>query len=59
MKRLKRAKNSILGGVCAGFGNYFGIDPVIVRLIWLMTALSFGVGIITYIVAWIIIPEEE
>ena len=59
MKKLYRKKDSALGGVCSGLGHYFGIDPIIVRLIWLMTVLAFGVGVIAYIVAWIIIPEEK
>ena len=59
MKRLERAKNSVLGGVCGGLGRYFDIDPIIIRLLWLMSVLTFGVGVIGYIVAWIVIPEEK
>jgi phage shock protein PspC (stress-responsive transcriptional regulator) len=57
-KRLYRScKNRIIGGVCGGLGEYFEIDPVLIRLI---VALLFftGVSIIFYILAWIIIPEE-
>ena len=60
VKRLYRSKKErILGGVCAGIGNYFDIDPVLVRLLWVIATLMFGAGILAYIIAWIIIPEKE
>jgi phage shock protein C len=61
IKRLYRNtnRNSILGGVCNGIVDYFGVDPVLVRLLWILfTVVSFGAGIIAYILAWIIIPER-
>lgn len=61
MRRLYRAskRESIIGGVCAGIANYFEIDPTIVRLLWiLLTLVSFGVGIIAYILFWIIMPRK-
>jgi phage shock protein PspC (stress-responsive transcriptional regulator) len=45
----------MIGGVCGGLAEYFDIDPVIVRLIWVAAALG-GVGILMYFIAWIIIP---
>ena len=61
MKRLYRSKNErMLGGVCAGLGEYLDVDPAVIRLIWVViTILSIGTGIIVYILAWIIIPEEN
>ena len=60
IKRLYRSKtNRVIGGVCGGMGEYFGIDPTIIRLIWVILALMGGTGIIAYIIAWIIIPEEK
>lgn len=54
-KRLYRSrKNKVLSGVCGGIGDYFGIDPVIVRLVFIFT----GVGLLAYIVMAIIIPIE-
>lgn len=47
-----------IGGVCAGLGDYFDIDPVIVRLAFLL-AFFFGAGVLVYIVAWIVIPERK
>lgn len=61
MERLHRSKKErILGGVCAGIGKYSDVDPTVVRLIWIvLSLLSMGVGIVAYIIAWIIVPEEE
>lgn len=59
MKRLYRSKTDrIIAGVCAGVAEYSNIDPTIVRLLWLLWSLIWGTGIIAYIIAWIIIPEE-
>jgi phage shock protein C len=58
-KRLFRSrKDRILGGVCGGMGNYFNLDPVLVRVIWAVLFFAAGVGFLAYIVAWIIVPEE-
>jgi phage shock protein C len=61
MKRLYRSRTErIFGGVCAGLGEYAEVDPTIIRLIWVVfTLLSRGVGLVAYIVAWIIIPEGQ
>ena len=59
VKRLYRSeKDKIIGGVCGGIAEYFDIDPVIVRLIWLLFIFC-GIGIIAYIIAWIIIPKRR
>lgn len=59
MKRLYRSrKDKIIGGVCAGIGHYFDIDPVIVRIITIVLFFWGGSGIIAYIIAWIVIPQE-
>jgi phage shock protein C len=61
MKRLYRPKKErMLGGVCAGLGEHLDIDPTVIRLIWAaVTVLSLGTGIVVYILAWILIPEED
>jgi phage shock protein C len=46
----------MLGGVAGGLGSYLGIDPVLVRLSFVALAFA-GVGILLYIIAWIVIPE--
>ncbi len=58
-KRLYRSRTErVLGGVCGGIAEYFGVDPTLVRLLALVLILAGGVGIIAYIIAWIVIPEE-
>jgi phage shock protein C len=58
-KRLFRSrKDRIIGGVCGGMGNYFNLDPVLVRVIWAVCFFAFGAGLLAYILAWIIVPEE-
>ena len=58
-KRLYRSKkDKIIGGVCGGIAEYFGIDPVIVRVIAVVLAFMGGSGILAYIIAWIIIPQN-
>ena len=56
MKRLYRnTSEAKLGGVCAGLGEYLNIDPVIIRLLFLL--FFFAGGVIAYIIAWVIVPE--
>ena len=56
-KRLYKSNNNrVISGVCGGLGEYFGIDPTIVRLLWIIFSFAGGSGIIAYIVAAIIIP---
>lgn len=60
MKQLRRSrKNRIIAGVCGGFAEYFGVDPTLVRLIWVLITLAWGAGLLLYIIAWLIMPEEE
>ncbi|MFW6065034.1 MAG: PspC domain-containing protein [Candidatus Natronoplasma sp.] len=59
-KRLYRSgKEKLLGGVCGGIGEYFQMDPVIVRIIWVILAIaSLGSAILVYIILWILIPRD-
>jgi phage shock protein C len=47
-----------ISGVCAGMGEYFDLDVVLVRLVWLVVAIMTGVGFVAYLIAWIVMPEE-
>jgi phage shock protein C len=59
IRRLYRSANDkILGGVCGGIGEYLGVDPVIIRLLWVIACFAWGFGILAYIIAWIIIPRN-
>jgi phage shock protein PspC (stress-responsive transcriptional regulator) len=48
-----------IAGVCGGFAEYLELDPTLVRLIWLMLTLLAGWGLVAYIVAWIVMPQED
>ena len=57
-KRLYRSStNSMICGVCGGIGEYFNIDPTLVRLAWVLFSFLRGAGIPAYIIATIIIPR--
>ncbi len=47
-----------IAGVCGGLGEYFDVDPTLIRLIWLVLVLAAGTSVLAYIIAWIIIPEK-
>ncbi len=56
-KRLYRdEQNKVLGGVCSGIANYFNIDPLIVRILWIFL---IGLNIIGYVILWIAVPSSS
>jgi len=55
----RQPKNKIIAGICTGFGDYFGIDPVIVRVIFVLSLFMVAMGFWIYIVLWIIIPNVQ
>lgn len=57
-KKLYRSRNArMVAGVCGGIGEFFGIDPTIIRVIYIILSLSF-LGIVLYIILMFVIPEE-
>jgi phage shock protein PspC (stress-responsive transcriptional regulator) len=59
IKRLYRSRtNRMLGGVAAGIGEYLDADPTLVRLVFALSFLLLGTGVLVYLVMWIIIPEK-
>ena len=58
-KRLVRPRaDRKIAGVCAGFAEYFDVDVTLVRLVWLFIVLVGGTGLLAYVIAWIVMPEE-
>jgi phage shock protein C len=56
--RLMRSRTEVIvAGVCGGLGEYFGLDPVIVRLIFVLVTLTTGLGFIVYPVLWLVMPK--
>jgi phage shock protein PspC (stress-responsive transcriptional regulator) len=47
-----------IGGVCGGLGEYFGKDPTLFRILFILVALFWGLGIIAYLLMWLIIPKK-
>lgn len=56
---LRRGTDRVIAGVCSGLGRYLGIDPVLLRIAFVILALAGGGGVVLYIVGWILIPEEK
>ena len=58
-KRLyKSSTDKKVCGVCGGIANYFDVDPTVIRLIWVIFTLAGSSGLIAYIIAAIIMPDE-
>ncbi len=58
-KRFYRSTTDrVLGGVAAGLAEYFNLDPVLIRLLFVIFALAGGGGVLLYIIFWIVIPEK-
>lgn len=58
-KRLyKSTTNRVLCGVCGGIGEYFNVDPTIIRLLFILLIFGVGSGLLAYIIAAIIMPEQ-
>ena len=51
--------NTVLGGVCSGMAHYFGIDPVLMRVLTIIVTIFYGVGFLVYIILWAFIPKAE
>jgi phage shock protein C len=54
----RSSTDKIVAGVCGGLGQYFGLDPVIVRLIMVVLIAAGGAGVLIYPVLWLIMPVE-
>ncbi len=59
-KKLRRSTtDKLIAGVCGGFGKYFDIDPVVIRVVWALCCALLGTGLLAYIVCAIVIPSED
>ena len=58
-KRLVRPREGRkIAGVCLGVAEYFDLDVTLVRVLWLITSVMTGIGLLSYPIAWIVMPEE-
>jgi phage shock protein PspC (stress-responsive transcriptional regulator) len=58
-KLYRSSRGKVIAGVCAGLGEYFEIDPVLIRALFIIALFSGGIGVTLYFVLWIIMPSEE
>ncbi len=60
MDRVYRSrKNRVIAGVAGGLAEYFDVDVALIRILWVLALFVGGGGFIAYIIAWIVIPDEE
>lgn len=58
-KRLYRStKDRMIAGICGGLGEYFNVDPTIIRIIFVIFLICGGAAILVYIVMWIVVPPH-
>ena len=57
-KLLRSSNDKVIAGVCGGLGNYMGIDPTVVRVIWALTCALAGTGLLAYLICAIVIPSD-
>ncbi|MCX7984779.1 MAG: PspC domain-containing protein [Bacteroidetes bacterium] len=58
-KKLYRSKsNKVIAGVCGGLAEFIGVDPAFVRILWVLLTLLGGSGVLLYIIAYLIMPEN-
>lgn len=55
----RNTRDGRIGGVAAGLADYFGIDPTIVRLAFVLLVVAGGFGIVAYLVAWLVMPADD
>ena len=58
-KRLYRSRDDrMIAGICGGLADYLNVDATIIRLVTVIAMFAFGMPLLAYLIAWIIIPEE-
>ncbi len=59
-RRLYRStEHKIIGGVCGGLGEHFDIDPTWLRIAFVVLAITKGIGLLLYLIGWVIIPKRS
>lgn len=59
VRRLKRSsRDKKIAGICGGFGEYFNVDPTLVRVLWILAVLLGGTGLLLYLILWIVMPLD-
>ena len=55
----KNREKKMLCGVCAGLAEYFDIDPTLVRVLWAVISLGYGIGLLAYIICALVFPDKS
>ena len=58
-KLFRSSTNKVIAGVCGGIGEYFDIDPTIVRIVWALCIVIGGMGVLAYLIMWIIMSKQR
>ncbi len=59
VRRLYRSRDErVIWGICGGLGKYFEVDPVLIRVIWVVTVFFFGWSILAYLILRFVVPLE-
>ena len=59
VRRLTRScSDRAIGGVAGGLGRYFAVDPVVIRIAFVVLTLTSGIGLALYLACWLLIPED-
>ena len=58
-RQFRKSSNRMIAGVCGGIARYFNIDPVIVRLVFVLSVFLGGVSPLIYVLLWIVMPEDQ
>lgn len=60
MKKMYRSEtDKVIAGVCGGLAEYFEVDPVLVRLLWIFFTLMGGSGVVVYFICWLVLPTQS
>lgn len=57
-KLYRSTSNKVIAGICGGLGDYFNIDPAILRVVFVLITIFGGGGILIYLVLWVVMPQE-
>ena len=58
-KKLVRSADKKIAGVCGGLAEYFGLDVSLIRIIWALCVIFGGIGLLAYLICWIVMPAQK
>ena len=58
-KKLVRSADKKIAGVCGGLAEFFGLDVSLIRIIWILCVIFGGIGLLAYLICWIVMPAQK